>query len=75
MGGEPEGLAPHIAALRDGNPDAPVAVMTVLPTGDAAAARARRDAYAEVGVTHLVQGTGRVDESGFRQAVDELATL
>jgi probable F420-dependent oxidoreductase len=75
MGGEPEALAPHIAILRDGNPDAPVALMTALPTHDVAAARARRDAYAEVGVTHLVQGTGRVDESGFRAAVDALATL
>jgi hypothetical protein len=75
MGGEPDDLAPHVAALREGNPRAPVAVMTVLPTDDPSAAREKRDAYGEAGVTHLVQGTGRVDEPGFRVAVEKLAAL
>ena len=45
--------------------------MTALPLDDAPAARDKLAAYADVGVTHLVQGTGRVDEAGFRDVVVE----
>lgn len=75
MGGEPDALAPHIRTLREGSPDADVAVMTALPLDDAPAAREKLAAYADVGVTHLVQGTGRVDEAGFREVVEKLTAL
>lgn len=75
MGGEPDALAPHIRTLREGSPDAEVAVMTALPLDDAPAAREKLAAYADVGVTHLVQGTGRVDEAGFRAVVEKLTAL
>ena len=75
MGGEPEALAPHVRALRAHKPDAEVVLMTALPLDDPARARERIAAFAEAGVTRIVQGTGRYDEPGFRAAVDALARL
>ncbi len=75
MGGEPEALADPIRRLRERAPGAEVVLMTALPLDDAGRAADRIAAFAEVGVTRIVAGTGRYDEAEFRRAVEALGGL
>ncbi len=75
MGGEPEALAPHVRRLREGSPQAEVAVLTALPRDDRDAALRRIDEYARVGVTRVITGAGRSSESDVLRLIELMASL
>ncbi len=81
MGGKPEALRAPIDDLRArtaraGRPEPEVVVLTALPLGEPARAREIISAYAEVGVTRIVQGTGHYgDADAFRDTAVRLAEV
>jgi len=79
-GGDPARLAPAIAELRRlaaaaGKPTPEVVVVTSLPLADAAAAAARIEELAALGVTRVVHGFRYADASAFAAAADALAGI
>lgn len=81
MGGTPESLRAPIAELRErtraaARPDPEVVLLAALPLDDRSRARDLLAAYADAGVTRLVQGTPRYrDERGFREVAERFAAL
>jgi hypothetical protein len=79
FGATPENLREPIANLRAQAasaglaPPPQVAVVTSLPTSDAAAARNLVAAYADVGVDRVIHGARYADFDGFRRGLEAVA--
>jgi hypothetical protein len=77
MGGDPEKLAPHIAALREkmdeaGRPPPEIVLLTALPLNDPSATLDLAGRLIDAGVTQLIYGSRYADASDFRRGLDLL---